>query len=732
MRVSVWRLIHLWLAIISGVFVLLASITGAILAFEPVYELSHDYNVEDKRLTVSELIFNVSQVYEEVSSITKDHNGHYQISVFNENGEETFYINPANGERLGELIKTPEIFDFARTVHRSLFLKETGRFIVGLTCLLLVLIASAGVVLVVRKQGGLRLFYKKTISESFNQDYHTRLGKVFIWPILIVALTGTVLFFVRFDLVSAEVGNHNYSDERMGENASIGPSVFESTQLRDFKALVFPFTDFDDDYFELKLNDAEFLVNQKTGQVVSEVNYSNSKLLADFSFQWHTGEGQYWWSILLGVTSLSLVFFTYSGFAISLQRMKVKRGKWHNPFPQSACELVIAIGSEMGATADKAGALHRALLSAGRKSFITTLNEFKYEDSMKYLIAMSSTYGKGDAPANANRFIKSFGASMDQSDSFEYAVAGFGSRSYPDFCQYAIDLDGLLAKYAKANSMLKVATLEDHDKKAFGQWVNEIGEKLKTQLEVDWVEEEPSELEVIVKEKAFSPNPADRTFLLELSAKKSELNKLKSGDLLAITPEDGKKRYYSMAVNHRTSLISLSIKKHENGEVSNYLANTTIDETIKASFKQNPAFHFPDRASHVLLIANGTGIGPFLGMIAENTSKTPTTLFWGGQNQASFGLYQSRLKTFQEEGKLQDLKVAYSREGDGSKYVQDLVANNQEFITNLMEQDGSIMICGSLNMQKGVEKVLSEILEKRGRHSLDHYKERGIMKADCY
>jgi sulfite reductase (NADPH) flavoprotein alpha-component len=50
---------------------------------------------------------------------------------------------------------------------------------------------------------------------------------------------------------------------------------------------------------------------------------------------------------------------------------------------------------------------------------------------------------------------------------------------------------------------------------------------------------------------------------------------------------------------------------------SNFLNNFTESKTIKAKIKRNLDFHFPAYANEVIMIANGTGIAPFIGMITQ-------------------------------------------------------------------------------------------------------------------
>ncbi len=727
MKISIWRLIHLWLAMVSAVFLLIASVTGVILAAEPVYEGSYGYDTESEDLTVAQMMETVRANYSDVISIQKTHNAYFQINVFGEDGEESFYIDPRTGERAGELFTTPGIFDFARTLHRSLFFKETGRFLVGMTSLVTVLLAIAGFFLVVRKQGGITLFFKKVIKESFHEDYHTRLGKLFIWPILAICVTGTILFLVRFDVIHDGQESHSY-DFPVIEDASADFSIFENTTLDRFSELVYPFTDMDDDYYELKLTDAELLVNQKYGIILSRIDYSQGRLLSDFSFRWHTGEGQPWWAILLGISSLSMLFFMYTGLNIYLQRSRSK-SKWLNPYPAVECDIVIAVGSETGLTAAKAGVLQHALLKKGKTSFITSMNNFKPHPGLRRLIVMTSTYGKGDAPTNAGQFIRKIN-DLGDGISFSYAVAGFGSRAYPDFCAYALAVDKALENVVNAEKWLPVATIEESAPDEYTSWLQAVETTLGVALHIKPAAERTVTTRLYVDEIRFSENPADNTFLIALRSHKKL--KTTSGDLLAVTPADNIPRYYSMSVSKDRKTILLSVKKYPEGVVSGRLAKMKKSEVVEVTLKENAHFHFPQQACEVMLIANGTGIGPFLGMIESNTAKVPVRLFWGGRDERSFALYKDRIEQCMAAGRLLSVHTAYSRVGDASQYVQDLVKNRQDEVGRLLTSGGVIMLCGSLKMQQGVEQVLDDTARLSANTSLSYYKEKGQIRADCY
>ncbi|MEL7004582.1 MAG: PepSY domain-containing protein [Bacteroidota bacterium] len=735
MSLSLWRVCHLWLAIVSGLFLLVAAITGLILSFEPVYERAHGYSVEDAdNLSIAELVTNISSKYSDISAISRDHNGFIVVTAFDQNDEVSFYANPFTGQKLGEVIETPAIFEFSRTLHRSLFFGKTGRFIVGSNALFLLFISITGFFLTLRKQGSLTAYFKKVVKEEFYKDYHTKLGKLAIWLILVVSITGSYLFFVRFSIIPENKAEHEFDFDQLAEQPIIPTTEFQpfvDQSVSNLKEVIFPFSEFVEDFFELKLDEKDLLINQKTGETISAIRHPISQNLFDLSFRLHTGEGQVWWSLLLAVTSLSIVFFIYSGYTIYFKRLK-DRSKVTNPYPQEECEWIVACGSELGRTMQRAQLFHQALLKANIRAFLTEMNEFENYPAMKKLIIFTSTYGSGDAPSNASNFIHRLDNISRQLPHFEFSVLGFGSRSYPDFCKYASDVQVALEKYENTSQMIPLHLVDNQSEKDFQDWLNTFERATDMNLEVESVVNSLKLVDLKVVKKKFSENNRDATFLLELSSSNGVLKNYQSGDLLVIRPEDNLDRYYSMSVVGNNKRVLLSIKKHPKGIVSNYLSSLSSNDTIKVGFKKNNDFHFPRNTGHILMIANGTGIGPFLGMLENNSKNTSVTLFWGGQNELSYQLYDAILKKLIEEGKLSNIKTAFSRVGNQSIYVQEILRQNEDLIINYLEQNGNIMICGSLKMQQEAEQILAGILETHTTKTISDLKIEGRILADCY
>jgi len=206
--------------------------------------------------------------------------------------------------------------------------------------------------------------------------------------------------------------------------------------------------------------------------------------------------------------------------------------------------------------------------------------------------------------------------------------------------------------------------------------------------------------------------------------------KFRSGDLLAVYPENNhKERFYSIGkVNGNIQLV---VKLFENGSGSRFLYCLKNNDEIKARIIKNKEFHIPKSAKKIAMIANGTGIAPFLGMIEENTGKKEIHLYCGFRKSSELTeSYRSFANENIKREKLRYLHFAYSRE-ENSQYVMDLIKKDASFFTGILKEKNCIMICGSLQMQQDVENILQKICSQQ---QLDYhiYKNNGQILTDCY
>ncbi|MFV0181963.1 PepSY domain-containing protein [Empedobacter falsenii] len=730
MILSIWRYAHLALAFISSAFLLILSTTGVILAVDAINEKSPAYKVENfENITLAQVLPTLRENYFEIIEIKVDNNDFVTIDAMDEDGNPIqSYIDPHTGKNIGEIVPKSDFINWTTALHRSLFLKETGRAIVGIVSFILFLISVTGLILVIQRQNGILNFFTKVNKDSFAQYFHVATGRWLLIPIVIIGLTGTFIFLARLEpLVGQPTEVEHPIKENLPAKELSEIKFFQNTKLSSVERIEFPFIPDDEaEPFVVHLRKKSVTINQVNGEIMTESFHPYSAVVEKFNIDLHTGRTNVIWAAILGIASLNILFFIWSGFAITLKRTRTKIGK--NKFKANEAEIVVLVGSENGSTVGFANKIHQQFLANGKKSFMVQMNQYETYPNAEHIVVFTSTYGIGDAPANAKKFEELI-AQYPQPQKVKFSVVGFGSRAYSDYCGYAVKVDQWFEKQSWATRLLDLKTINDKSPEEFTNWVIAYKEATDIPLATTpamYVGKAPKlkDLKVI---SSTQITDEDATFTVVLDAKQ----KFKSGDLLAIYPANNhKERLYSVGkVENKLQLI---VKLHEFGLGSQYLHNLKENSIIKARIVKNKAFHFPKKASQVIMIANGTGIAPFLGMIDENKNNVETHLYTGFRhlNPTTKG-YQDFAKKQIEKNHLTSYHNAFSRE-ENKQYVMDLVHRDAKFFAETLQNKGIIMVCGALAMQHDVEKVLEEICQEHLNKSFEEFKANGQFLTDCY
>jgi sulfite reductase (NADPH) flavoprotein alpha-component len=732
MTISVWRYSHLALAVSSFLLLTLAAVTGIILSFEPVVANFQPFKAADfDQLTLNQTLPVLRKVFPGITELKVNAQGFVAIKGTNRLGEEMMaYVNPANGKILGPTVKQSNFFQWVTALHRSLFLHETGRFFVGLTAFLLLLITISGTLLLIQRQRGLKRFFNSISRDSFAQYYHVMLSRWSLVPILILALSGTYLSLLRFDLLKVD----KLSPEVNFDQIRAAPvtketdfAVFKRLYLHEVESIEFPFSNDVEDYYTLKLKSGELAVNQTTGDILGEVKYPNAVALLELSLNLHTGRANIVWAMILCIASANILFFIYSGFAITLKR---RANSMRNSFAATDSKFIILVGSENGSTFGFARAVHQQLLKAGEKSYVCELNEYAVFPKAEHLIVITATYGLGEAPTNAAKFLALI-EDHPQQQAVRYAVVGLGSKAYPDFCQFAYEVNRALSQQNWASPLTDIHTINDRSPEEFGSWAEtwsqQSGIPLNVVPELYTAESKPLEKLIVINNLPRVVGPGES---FTLSLQPGVRVRVTSGDLLAIYPaNDHRERLYSIAViNHE---IRLDIKLHENGLGSTFLQALRPKDMICAEIIPNKHFHFPSKASEVIMIANGTGVSPFLGMISQNSTAIPCHLYCGFRQRSAFERHQVFLSENQSADKVKRICTAFSREGK-NEYVTDLIRKDTGLFADVLNRKGVIMICGSLAMQRDVMELLDTVCQQQMGKSLSYFQSHEQVLTDCY
>ncbi|WP_375253203.1 PepSY domain-containing protein [Dokdonia donghaensis] len=731
MTLSIWRYSHFVLALVSSLFLLVAAITGVILAIEPIAHQAKGYDVRElDGISLGTTIGVVKENYDEVFALEVTTAGFVKAAVLTTKMEtQDVYIDALTGETLAIVQERPAIYSFATNLHRSLFLKTLGRVFVGIIAFLLLAIAVTGFLLLIQRQGGLRKIFARVHKDYPELRYHVLLSRWFIIPIIIIAFTGVYLSAEKFELIPSpetELVEYTSQDDAVRYDRVTEIPFFKETMLSEVREVAFPFSSDPEEYYEIALSDKEVYVNQATGEIVKSTTYPFIEAVSKISWVLHTGEGTVLWSIVLLLASVSILYFMYSGCVMSIKRLS-KKGRTLKMPDKDDCEYIILVGSETGTSHSYARALYQDLTAGGKNVFMTMLNTYSAFAKAQHIIIFTSTYGEGEAPTNARKFIEKF-KTISQPNEIAYAVVGFGSREYADYCKFAIQVDGLLQAQAGFIPQLPLHKIDNGDVAQIKEWGAQYGKRIGVTLPLDTKNKvkKAAALQDFKVLKRTQLN-VDETFIITLQPVKK--TSFISGDLLAIIPPDTTvARQYSIARVGDT--IVLSVKKHSMGKGSSYLYSLNEGTIIKASINHNSHFHLPKKARQVVMIANGTGIAPFIGML-DTKAPTEFYVFWGSRTAASTALYDDYLlKKYATNPRVHFYK-SHSREGD-KQYVQDALRVRRDILLKVIEDKGVIMICGSLAMQNDVLDLLEETLSQYGTTDIASLKESGQLKTDCY
>ncbi|KAA1242951.1 bifunctional cytochrome P450/NADPH--P450 reductase [Aquimarina sp. RZ0] len=191
-------------------------------------------------------------------------------------------------------------------------------------------------------------------------------------------------------------------------------------------------------------------------------------------------------------------------------------------------------------------------------------------------------------------------------------------------------------------------------------------------------------------------------------------------------------RYYSISSAPSIKKNSLSItaslnnkfteneKSELKGTCSNYLSQLKKNHQVKAFIEKNNIFQSPiNFQSPIIMIANGTGLAPFRGVIQnrmylKNMGKKlgKAYLFFGIKNTDYDFLYKEELRKYEEIG-IVKIIPAFSMPNQGEKeYIQNKIKEYANEIIEVIQMKGKIYVCGDgKRMEPNVRSTINEIIK---------------------
>jgi len=196
-------------------------------------------------------------------------------------------------------------------------------------------------------------------------------------------------------------------------------------------------------------------------------------------------------------------------------------------------------------------------------------------------------------------------------------------------------------------------------------------------------------------------------------------------------------RYYTISSSstvHPKSIhatVAILAEKRQDGSAfkgvcSNYLADMITNGKVRV-FVRDSTFRLPnDVAKPIIMVGPGTGIAPMRALLQERSHQKLNQKLSVGSNVLYFGckqrdldfIYSDELNSFEKEGTLTKMHLAFSREQDEKIYVQHLLAKNASDTWKLIDDEGAyIYVCGGVKMGQDVAVALRKIIEQFGNRT---------------
>jgi len=157
------------------------------------------------------------------------------------------------------------------------------------------------------------------------------------------------------------------------------------------------------------------------------------------------------------------------------------------------------------------------------------------------------------------------------------------------------------------------------------------------------------------------------------------------------------------------------------GVCSSYLAER-VGQSIPCYLHPNKNFKLPeDSSTPIIMVGPGTGIAPFRAFIEERKSTGATGknwLFFGDRSQKTDYLYGDEWESYQKDGILNELDLAWSRDQAEKVYVQHKMLEKGSQLWSWLNDGAVFYVCGDASrMAKDVDQALRTIAQEEGSMS---------------
>ena len=403
----------------------------------------------------------------------------------------------------------------------------------------------------------------------------------------------------------------------------------------------------------------------------------------------------------------------------------------------SDANWLVVHASQTGHAEQLAWQSAKALQAGGASARVMSIHDLDAPtlQAAERALFIASTTGEGDPPDGALRFVRDL-MTQDAPLSLDYALLALGDRNYSQYCAWGRRLDGWLQERG-ATPLFERIEVDNADAAAIQRWQQRIGALVGGEPLV-WSEPGFENWTLIERRLLNEGSLGAACFHVALAPPAN--TRWQAGDVLAVElPVDPPaQRDYSIASIATDGAAHLLIRqtRRPDGSIgigSGFLTQQApLQASVRARVRRNATFHAPLDARPMILVGNGTGVAGLRALLKERIAAQHKAnwLVFGERQAAHDFYYRDELLSWKSQGSLAELDLAFSRDEAPRRYVQDVLREQAQRLSEWIEQGAAIYVCGSAQgMATGVHDALVEVL---GETLVEKLRDDGRYRRDVY
>ena len=513
----------------------------------------------------------------------------------------------------------------------------------------------------------------------------------------------------------------------------------------------------------------------------------------------------------IGMTLAALILplFGITGWMLYLDRRRKKRAiRTERALLDTSLAdtdkdtVLVAYASQSGQAEGIALRYAGALQQAGLAVHVQSLAALEAPALSQFQRALfvASTFGEGEAPDGARRFVAQLSAQIAQAQTtllghLQYGLLALGDRRYNEFCGFGHRLNEGLRTLG-ARPLFPLIEVDNGNAAALGQWQQALrvltaGQALTVQhahapyqpwalrkrsllnagscgqaifhlefeppvgIAADW--QSGAQAELLPRHCAQDIDAfLERTglpghaWVQHDGSQRTLAEALSRSVLPSLTDATGTSpqqladmlptldsRRYSIASTAADGRVHLLVRQvvHAGGLglASGWLtAAMAVGDSVNMRLLDNQNFALVAGDAPAIFIGNGSGLAGLRGHLRarELQGCRRNWLLFGERQRAHDYLYQEEIRTWQENGMLSRVDLAFSRDQAERIYVQEKLRLAATQLKDWLADGAVLYVCGSLNgMAAGVDAALTDII---GSAALQELNAQGRYRRDVY